>query len=193
METRRWRERARRWVVVGAVAAALAGGLVMADPATRAAASPLAGAAGTTISGHSLEELLGGATSGRAPLVVSWPEFRGTMGYTPTTAHLPGDPVVRAIKPTGACSSILGSTSYDFSLPCKAHDLGYDLLRFAARTGHPLGAGARRALDDQLARDLHARCAVAGPGGSRLLCDGLADLYEGGARLNSWRQHYGTP
>jgi hypothetical protein len=190
-----WRGRAPRWLGIAAVAAAIAVGLVIADPATRAAAAPVPAVAssGVRIAGHSLRELVGGAASGRPPMVVTWPEFRGVMGYAPTTARLPDAPVLRAVKPDGACSSVLGATRFGFSLACKAHDLGYDLLRFAARTGQPAASEARRALDEQLARDLHARCGVAARGQTRLACDALADLYAGGARLNSWRQGYGTP
>ena len=189
------RGRALRRIGIGVVAAGLGLGLVLADPATWAAASPAdAGAAsGVRVAGHPLSELLTGASPGRAPLLVSWPEFRAVMGYTPATAHLPDAPAVRAIKPTGSCSSVLGGTRFGFSLACKAHDLGYDLLRFAARTGQPPGPEVRRALDDQLGRDLHARCDAVRRGQARLACDALADLYAGGAKLNSWRQGYGTP
>jgi Prokaryotic phospholipase A2 len=189
------RGRAPRWAGAVAVVAAIVVGLVMANPATRAAASPVSTVAssGARIAGHSLSELLGAAVSGRSPMVVTWREFRGVMGYSPITARLPDAPVVRAIKPDGSCSSVLGGTRFGFSLACKAHDLGYDLLRFAARTGQPAGPQVRRALDAQLGRDLHARCAVAAHGVTRLACDALADLYAAGARLNSWRQGYGTP
>jgi Prokaryotic phospholipase A2 len=184
-----------RWAATGVLAAALAVGLVLVDPATPAAASPqpVAAATGMRIAGHGLGELLRSAARGRPPLVVGWQQFRTVMGYTPAEAHLAGDPAIRAIKPGGACSSPLGSTRFGFGLACKAHDLGYDLLRFGARTGHPAAPAVRRALDDQLARDLHARCDGVSGGQARLTCDALADLYAGGARLNSWRQRYGTP
>jgi hypothetical protein len=179
---------------IGAVVVALGVGLGLADPATRAAAAPAAAAAsGVLVAGHPQRELLSGSASGWPPLVVSWPEFRGVMGYTPATAHLPGAPAVRAIKPTGSCSSVLGGTRFGFSLACKAHDLGYDLLRFAARIGRPPGPEVRRALDDQLGRDLHARCGGVRRAQAQLACDVLADLYTDGAKLNSWRQGYGTP
>jgi Prokaryotic phospholipase A2 len=184
-----------RWAATGVLATALGLGLVLVDPATPAAASPqpVAAASGLRIAGHGLGELLRSPAPGRAPLVVGWQQFHAVMGYTPAEAHLAGDPAIRAIKPTGACSSPLGSTRFGFGLACKAHDLGYDLLRFATRTSHPAAPGVRQALDDQLARDLHARCDGVPGGQARLTCDALADLYAGGARLNSWRQHYGTP
>jgi hypothetical protein len=145
-----------------------------------------------TVAGHSLDQLLSG-TSRRAPLLLSSRQFRAVMGYRPAAARLAGDPGVRAVKPAGACSSPLGATTFRFGLACKAHDLGYDLLRFAARTGRPLGPQARRRLDDQLERDLRAQCAASRHGAARGACDALAAVYADGARLNSWRQRYGTP
>jgi Prokaryotic phospholipase A2 len=179
----------RRWGVVLLLATVAAAGLVLLGPARAAAAG--AGRADARLGGRRLTELLSATPPGR-PLLFDSQRFRQVMGYRPATARLPGDPAVRAVKPTGACSSPLGATSFRFGLACKAHDLGYDLLRFAARTGRPLGADARQQLDDRFERDLHAQCATR-QGAGRRACDALANLYAGGARLNSWRQHYRAP
>jgi hypothetical protein len=187
--TRRW----RRWAVGAVAATALAIGIVLLGPAGAAAAPGAAGADQARVAGHGLTELLSAPAPGRQPLLVSSRRFQAVMGYRPATARLPHDPALRAVKPTGACSSPLGGTTFHFGLACKAHDLGYDLLRFASRTGQPPGPAARRQLDDQLARDLHAQCAASRRGAGRRACDALADLYADGARLNSWRQRYGTP
>jgi hypothetical protein len=173
------------------VAAAAAIGLVVLGPA-QAAATPDPPGRHDTVAGHRLDELLSG-TPGRPPLLLESRRFRAVMGYRPAPARLAGDPALRAVKPSGACSSPLGATTFHFGLACKAHDLGYDLLRFAARTGQPLGPEARRRLDDQLERDLRAQCAASGRGARRSACDALAGVYADGARLNSWRQRYGTP
>jgi hypothetical protein len=44
--------------------------------------------------------------------------------------------VIPAGTSSGPAALLTGAatTSYDFSIPCKAHDLGYDLLRYAAKT-----------------------------------------------------------
>ncbi|WP_461166135.1 hypothetical protein [Tsukamurella serpentis] len=51
-----------------------------------------------------------------------------------------------AIDPRGECSSLVPLPA-DFAAPCQAHDLGYDLLRYAHSTGRPLGGWARTRLD----------------------------------------------
>ena len=145
------------------------------------------------ISGRSLADLLTGADAAHSPQVVTWPAFREVMGYAPAAARLAGSGMVRSIKPTGSCSSLLGATPFDFSLACKAHDLGYDLLRFASRSRNPAGPAARQLLDAQFERDLHAQCVATQHGAARTACDTLAAAYAGGAKLNSWRQRYGAP
>jgi hypothetical protein len=112
--------------------------------------------------------------------------FETAMGYSPETARMP-DGTVRPVKPTGSCSAPTGATRYDFALACKAHDLGYDRLRYAAASGRPLGDDVRRAIDATLAHDLHAGC------GERVACHALAGVYAAVAELNSWRQGYGPP
>jgi acyltransferase-like protein/phospholipase A2-like protein len=116
-----------------------------------------------------------GRTQGRNPIVV-------------TTA----DGTLRAIHPDGACSGPDGETEWDFSLACKAHDLGYDLLRYAENKGQPLGPAARKSIDAQLSRDMHAQC-HANPRGSETQCHAIAQLYAGGLSFNSWRQRWGPP
>jgi hypothetical protein len=145
------------------------------------------------ITGRSLADLLTGTDTAHSPQVVTWQAFRRVMGYAPAQARLAGSGLVRSIKPTGSCSSLLGSTPFDFSLACKAHDLGYDLLRFASRSRNPAGPAARQLLDAQFERDLHAQCLATQRGAARTACDTLAAAYAGGAKLNSWRQRYGAP
>jgi hypothetical protein len=121
------------------------------------------------------------------------PVFQAVMGYRPVAAPLDGWARDRLLKPSGSCSSPLGGTVFGFTPACKAHDFGYDLLRFADRTGRPADQAARRVLDDTLASDLHAHCDATRHGFGLRLCHGMAWLYAGVARLNSWRQDYGTP
>jgi hypothetical protein len=107
-------------------------------------------------------------------------DFRTVMGYWPA------DGATGPTKAGGGCSSPFGGTGYHFSPACRQHDLGYDLLRYAAVKGQPLGSWARKAVDDRFARQTRARCHEFG-------CWAMADLYTGFVRFNSWRQGYGTP
>ncbi|RDB47543.1 hypothetical protein DVB87_12330, partial [Tsukamurella tyrosinosolvens] len=64
-----------------------------------------------------------------------------------------------AVNPHGDCSSVVRLPA-DFDAPCKAHDLGYDLLRHADAAGRPLGGWARHRIDDAFADRLAAACAA---------------------------------
>src|SRR4051794_9583936 len=111
-------------------------------------------------------------------------DFAQVMGYSPRLQRVGGRDVL--LRADGGCSSPLGPTSYDFTPACRQHDLGYDLLRYAARTGHPLGGWARHAVDRAFGEHLHARC-------STVACHATADLYAGAVDLNSVRQLYRVP
>jgi hypothetical protein len=174
---------ARSWVAAVLVALALAG----PAPAPAEAASTAA-----RLAGHELGELLGD-NHGR-PLAATLPDFRPVMGYVPVAARLAGTPgQARWLKPSGACSSPLGGTPFGFEAVCKSHDFGYDLLRFADRTGRPAGPELRRAVDDRFDQDLHMHCARTRRGLARFACDGMAAVYSGVVKLGSWAQGHGTP
>jgi uncharacterized membrane protein len=111
-------------------------------------------------------------------------DFEAVMGYRPVVVRQGGDDVLE--RRSGSCSSPFGATRYDFSTACRQHDLGYDLLRYADRTGQPLGAWARAAVDGAFQRHLHARCHTLG-------CDAAADVYAGAVAVNSVRQLYRVP
>jgi uncharacterized membrane protein len=111
-------------------------------------------------------------------------DFADVVGYRPATvASTRGMTATRA---DGGCTSPFGPTSFGFGDACKQHDLGYDLLRYAAAKGEPLGPWARRAIDDHFAATMRAHCTHPG-------CDAMAALYSGVVRFNSWRQGWGTP
>ncbi len=120
-------------------------------------------------------------------------DFTAVSGITPgvMTAR---DGTVRAVHTDGGCSAPWGddNTKWDYAVPCKAHDLGYDLLRYAERKGHPLGQEARTALDDRLSADMHNACGL-NPMDSRGTCEVVASLYNAGLVLNSWHQRWGPP
>ena len=80
--------------------------------------------------------------------------FERTMGY---------EPVARSgllVRPDGSCSSPVPLPSR-FIPFCARHDLGYDLLRYAAARGRPLGPWARVRIDADLADGLRSACADA--------------------------------
>ena len=112
--------------------------------------------------------------------------FAAAMGYRPV-GPAPGPTGARVGHRAGAgCSSPFGPTRYGFGDACRRHDLGYDLLRYAAVTGMPLAGWARRAVDDRFAAEVRARC-------RHPACRLAASGYVAAVRLNSFRQGWGVP
>lgn len=118
-------------------------------------------------------------------------DFAQQMGRDPKTITAP-DGTLRVVDASGGCSGPAGDTEWDFSAACRAHDLGYDLLRYAEAKGHPLGQDARKALDDRLTADLHMQCRI-NPRGTAESCHAVAETYALGLKFNSWRQRWGPP
>ncbi|PWK84308.1 phospholipase A2-like protein [Lentzea atacamensis] len=118
-------------------------------------------------------------------------DFAQQTGRDPKTVRV-ADGTLRVVDASGGCSGPAGDTEWDFSAACRAHDLGYDLLRYAEHKGDPLGPDARRELDDRLAKDLHAQCRV-NPRGAEQTCHAVAETYAMGLKFNSWRQRWGPP
>jgi len=120
-------------------------------------------------------------------------DFTAVTGIRPTS--LPAqDGTVRAVHTDGGCSTPWGddNTKWDYSVPCKAHDLGYDLLRYSAEKGHPLAPQYREALDNRLSTDMHAMCTL-NPQNSARTCQVMASLYSAGLVVNSWHQRWSVP
>ncbi|MFG1639954.1 phospholipase [Amycolatopsis sp. NPDC049252] len=120
-------------------------------------------------------------------------DFTALSGVTP--GSMPArDGTVRAVHVDGGCSTPWGddNTKWDYAVPCKAHDLGYDLLRYADRKGHPLGPEVREALDDRLSYDMHHACDL-NPMDSAGTCRVVASFYSAGLVVNSWHQRWGPP
>ena len=160
----------RLWTVL---VVALLTGVLCGDAAAAVPASRQDTAAGVAVA------TLTGGGGFRTP-----DDFGAVMGYRPVRED------GAWVAPHGACSAPTGSTRYDFSGACKAHDLGYDLLRYAARIGQPLGPWAREAVDAAFGRALDARCAdVGGAGG----CRAWSAMYYAVVVANSWRQDWSDP
>jgi phospholipase A2-like protein len=119
-------------------------------------------------------------------------DFFTVMGYRPTLGRLANGDVL-AINPNGGCSVIGGGRPFDLSTVCKAHDLGYDLLRYANRQGEDLGEGARVQIDDKFRQDLRTQCEARYTGAESDACDAMAVTFDAGVGFNSWRQQYGPP
>ncbi|MCF8571387.1 hypothetical protein L5G32_14035 [Gordonia sp. HY002] len=105
--------------------------------------------------------------------------FESAMGYRPVLQDS------RPVNPAGSCSSPV-SLPTSFEPACRAHDFGYDLLRFGTKTGHPASPWARRALDAMLVDAMHDSC-------TDPLCEAAATVADGGLTVNSWRQQWRAP
>ena len=129
--------------------------------------------------------------SGRDPINLLPADFAKVTGSEPERLRAP-DGTLRAVHPTGGCSSPWGDTRWDYSVGCRAHDLGYNMLRYAESKGQPLSPDLRERLDDRLSLDMHAQC-VYNPRDSAGPCDLVASLYTVGLVVNSWHQRWGPP
>ncbi|GAA1480963.1 hypothetical protein GCM10009624_14030 [Gordonia sinesedis] len=106
-------------------------------------------------------------------------DFATVMGYRP--ADVDGYPV----NPTGGCSSPVALPDR-FEILCRDHDFGYDLLRYADRTGRPIGGWARLSLDRMLVERMERSC-------DDLACLAAAEVVRVGLALNTWREQDGPP
>lgn len=119
-------------------------------------------------------------------------DFPQVMGYQPQLARL-ADGSTRVINPDGSCSVPGEGQPFDFAVPCKAHDFGYDLLRYAARTHSALPATAREDIDARLSSDLHSQCMADRLSTTRASCDATVEVFRAGVGFNTWRQTYEAP
>ncbi len=124
---------------------------------------------------------------GPHPWAIALPaDFADGAGYTPVLQdHL-------LVDPLGDCSSPI-QLPLEFKPACRAHDLGYDVLRYAERRHQPLGAWARQAIDAVFQKHIHTACDDRVDSMSQTECDFMATLATTGVDLNSRRQNYATP
>jgi len=113
-------------------------------------------------------------------------DFESVMGYRPRMR----DGLL--VDPEGTCSSPI-PLPRGFSPACAEHDLGYDLLRYAALRGDPLDAWARTAVDDRLSQRMRAVCAALHSAPQRALCSTAAFVTASTVEVNSVRQFRGVP
>lgn len=149
---------------------------------------------GDPATAHAVEVLIGREATGpdrRAELIASIPgDFGLVMGYRPEVIDING--TLSLAQPTGACSSPV-HLAFDMEPTCKGHDYGYDLLRYAAEIGVPLGEWARPMVDDWWYAEMHQRCDLVQIGASGLACHGQVLATEVIINVNSWREGNGPP
>ena len=123
--------------------------------------------------------LSGDAEDARAAMPA---DFASRLGYRPVLRE------GLLVRPDGSCSSPLPLPDR-FEPVCARHDLGYDLLRYAAAHHRPLGAWARVRVDHALSAGLHRTCGS--PEGE--VCRVAATTAYLAVRANSVRQGDGVP
>ncbi|WP_242484691.1 hypothetical protein [Rhodococcus sp. MS16] len=167
-------QRSATWAALSVVAAATV--TISAAPRDVQAAAP---------ENHLAAQAVAAVTSSDAAPSVPR-DFAAFSGYEPVivAGHL--------ANPNGACSSPVPLPD-EFDSACKAHDLGYDLLRYAQFHGDELGPWARQALDGQLDQRMHDACDTRKSPASRSYCFAMADIATTAVNGNSWRQNYLTP
>ncbi|MBJ8343430.1 hypothetical protein [Antrihabitans sp. YC2-6] len=131
---------------------------------------------------HAIEAL----TTTDTPLDAIPADFSAVLGYRPAVVD------GMLANPEGECSSPV-TLPVEFDGVCKAHDLGYDLLRYADLTGEPLGPWAREAVDAKLGERFDSACDTRTGMAARVGCHAMAHIAGGFVDVNSWRQGYSTP
>ena len=124
---------------------------------------------------------------GQHPWAVALPkDFAEGAGYEPVVENR------LLVDPLGDCSSPIQLPA-EFKTACRAHDLGYDVLRYAERRHAPLGPWGRQAIDAVFQERIHAACQVRSDTMSETGCEVMATIATTGVDLNSRRQNYATP
>lgn len=113
-------------------------------------------------------------------------ELVAELGYQPGTQEGTQDNNGSATNPSGDCSSPVPLPE-SFEPACMTHDLGYDLLRAAHRTGETIPEHTRAALDRQMAAQMAASC------DGSTACRAVAGVAYAGVAVNTVRQHNGAP
>ncbi|MFB8274211.1 hypothetical protein [Nocardia colli] len=173
----------RRAAALTAAALTTMAATVFLAPAPHAAAASAPAPVESAVAGAAVTELTSG---GPGSLAAIPDDFAAQFGYRPSTL----DGLV--VNPQGDCSSPV-TLPVEFETACKAHDLGYDLLRYAEQRGEPLGPWARQALDSTLDRHMHESCDSRVDPFSRARCNAMAAIASTFVDLNSRRQGYGAP
>lgn len=165
------------------------------NPLARIAAFLILGGASVGAAFFAGPALAGAAVS---PVGVENPAARAAVAALLETSHMPVpadfsrvmgyEPVLvdgLLTNPDGGCSSPVPLPA-SFENPCRAHDFGYDMLRYAELAGGPLGPWARRGIDARFSERLHGLCDSSG-------CAAMANTASAAVDVNSRRQLYAVP
>ncbi|MFD3506689.1 hypothetical protein [Nocardia sp. NPDC058666] len=172
--------RRRSGVALCTAGLAMAAAVVMSAPGAMGGTTPNTENAVAAAAVHALIDDSPDATS----LIPR--DFGYKFGYDPA------DQAGLLVNPNGDCSSPV-TLPAEFEPACKAHDLGYDMLRYAERLDEPLGPWARRSVDAALNRRIHAACELRDDEFSRARCNVMADIAFTAVDVNSRRQEYAAP
>jgi hypothetical protein len=172
----------RRFAALSAAALTTMAATVVLAPATHAATADR-----TPVENISAGAAVADLTADGPGSAAAIPDdFAATFGYQPGIV----DGLLA--NPKGDCSSPV-TLPAEFETACKAHDLGYDLLRYAGQHGEPLGPWARQVLDATLGQHMHESCAAREDTFSRSRCNAMATIAAIFVDINSRRQGYGVP
>ncbi|MVU76415.1 hypothetical protein GPX89_04050 [Nocardia sp. ET3-3] len=176
----RWDRPSRYATLAVAAAIACSAGVAFAPDAGAAAPAPVQPENAAARAG-----ILESVAAQPDPTVIP-EDFVATAGYRPVVEN------GMLVNPNGDCSSPVPLPA-EFDPACKSHDLGYDLIRYAAAHGQPLGPWARQVADAGLERRMHAACESRDNAVSRARCQFMASVATTAVDLNSIRQDYGNP
>ena len=132
-------------------------------------------------------------------------DFKLLMGYTPVVVSGSKAWPTLVVKPRaagGGCSVpaaldpiVLNKAKDAFTNACKSHDFGYDLIRFANRTGQQWRGADRLTVDHWFGQFMQRVCRNTGWLGifNKVTCYASHDQFMAGIQANTWAQGQGCP
>jgi hypothetical protein len=119
-------------------------------------------------------------------------DFEQVMGYKPYSIQTKHGQRMQDPHGDASAPGKIGPDK-EFDPAAKTHDYGYDLLRYYAKKGTPLGPEARKAADALFREDLFHFANDQKGLGSRLKFRAWAQIYATAVELNSRVQNHGPP
>ena len=119
-------------------------------------------------------------------------DFEQVMGYKPYAIQTKHGQRMQDPHGDASAPGKIGPDK-EFDPAAKTHDYGYDLLRYYAKKGTPLGPEARKAADALFREDLFHFANDQKSLGSRIKFRAWAQIYATAVELNSRVQHHGPP
>jgi hypothetical protein len=119
-------------------------------------------------------------------------DFEQVMGYKPYAIQTKYGQRMQDPHGDASAPGKIGPDK-EFDPMAKTHDYGYDLLRYYAKKGTPLGPEARKTADATFREDLFHYANDQKSLGSRIKFRAWAQIYATAVELNSRRQNYGPP